>query len=95
MSVQYDNNNFSDTMPLDEAIEHMQERVDLGLPVKALWVGTEESIEKVKQEAELSERLTELEKQFQMFTINNTGRIAIPTTTEIELFGVIESDVQQ
>lgn len=59
MSVQYTDGSFSETMPLDEAIEEFQDALNQGT-ARALYVGTENEVEQIKKRKALEDQISEM-----------------------------------
>ena len=57
--IEYPENQFSEKMPINEALTKFLEDIENKIPVRALHVGTEAELENRKQEADISERIKE------------------------------------
>jgi len=59
MSVQYTDGSFSETEPIEFAIEKFNKALDLGT-ARALYVGTENEIEQIKKKKKIEDQIAEL-----------------------------------
>lgn len=84
MALQYNDDSFSETMPLEEAIEKLQADPT---KVKALHVGDKLTIEQVKNRVSIEQRLNALEEKMDLLTAEQRGILKIPTQEEINRLG--------
>ena len=83
MATQYLDGPFGETKPLEEAKEEFFNALEAGT-AKAFHVGTPESIEAVKNEANLSDKVDELSAKLREFESERAGIIKRPTLSEMQ-----------
>jgi len=58
--IQYDENKFGEISPIEEQMEKFKDCLDSGVTVRALHVGTESQLEKVKQNVSYKQKVDDL-----------------------------------
>ena len=91
MATQFKNDSFSETLPLDEAMEKFSEFAQEGL-AKALHVGSREEIEAVKNEVSLKDKISELSNRVADIQAEKTSLILKPLAKEIRKYGGTDTD---
>jgi hypothetical protein len=86
VSIEYRDGNFSEALPLEEALRRFSEEALCGVGVRALHVGSVEELDAIKSRATLSERLTALEEKIKDIEPLRPGLVLIPTTEESQRF---------
>ena len=87
MSIQYNETDFSENIPADEAVEEFQQRINDGLPVMALHVGSKYDLDKRKEKAKLEKRLSDLEDRLDTLEKPESEWVKIPTDDQVDQFG--------
>jgi len=85
MATQYLDGTFSETKPLDVALEDFTHAAEAGF-AKAFHVGTPKQIEAVKNELSIMEEISGLKQRIQDIEAENSKIIDSPTLAEIERF---------
>jgi len=90
MATQLKSGEFTETLPLDKALEVFKDANNAGL-ARSFHIGSVEEIEDQKQEADFSQRIKTLEDALTDIKTKNDSVIEIPTQEQIKNFMMKES----
>ena len=91
MAIQYTDTVFSENMPVDKAIEKMNDLIARNIPFQALHVGTDRELTERKMDligkSELQKQIDDLKEQFERANIKPVSKLLhIPTEDQIKEF---------
>jgi len=83
MSTQYIDGSFSETEPLEEAMETFADALQSGI-AKAFHVGSPLDIQQVKDQKSTDDRLSDMEDTLKRLKAKSESLIAVPTPAQIK-----------
>ncbi len=75
---------FGEPGPLPGVIDQLKHEVEAGLPVKALHIGTPAELTRIKEEANIKQRLAALEAAVEDLRPQHSDLLHLPTPEEIK-----------
>ena len=85
MSIQYQNDSFSENMPIPEALEKFHEAIESG-QAKALHIGSELELQKVKRNVDMQSQIDDLTAALGDMKAEQSKIIAMPTDKQVSEF---------